>query len=103
MKREITALIACALLLATSLPSPAIEMANIQSTVSKVKYDVGNQLKYLQDSMTASLAAIMADGKVVPCPLKHTDVNANVSGSVAHVRVSQTFVNPSKEKFEAIY
>src|SRR5262245_4524329 len=103
MKRQVTVLIACVLLLATCVPAPAIEMASVQSVFSKVKYDVGRQLRYLQDSATASLAAIMSDGKVIPCPLKHTEVNAGISGSVARVHVEQTFTNPSKEKFEAVY
>ena len=37
------------------------------------------------------------------CPLKHTDVVANISGYVAHVDVKQTFTNSSKTKVEAVY
>lgn len=37
------------------------------------------------------------------CPLKHTSVNADVSGFVARVTVTQQFHNPSKEPIEAIY
>lgn len=37
------------------------------------------------------------------CPLKHTDVKANVSGYVARVTVRQQFHNPFKEKIEAVY
>jgi Ca-activated chloride channel homolog len=37
------------------------------------------------------------------CPLTHTDVKIEVSGFLARVMVSQQFVNPSKEKIEAIY
>ncbi len=43
------------------------------------------------------------DGKVVECPLKHTDVKADVSGFIARVRVTQTFFNPFKEPIEAVY
>jgi Ca-activated chloride channel family protein len=37
------------------------------------------------------------------CPLKHTDVTADVSGFVARVNVRQEFQNPSKEPVEAVY
>src|SRR5262249_54813685 len=37
------------------------------------------------------------------CPLKHTDVKAEVSGFLARVVVSQEFENPFKDKIEAVY
>jgi Ca-activated chloride channel family protein len=37
------------------------------------------------------------------CPLKHTDVVANVAGFLGRTRVKQTFHNPLDEKIEAIY
>ena len=37
------------------------------------------------------------------CPLKHTDVVANVAGSLGRTRVKQTFHNPFPEKIEAVY
>ncbi|HSS21657.1 MAG TPA: VIT domain-containing protein [Pyrinomonadaceae bacterium] len=37
------------------------------------------------------------------CPLKHTDVKADISGFLARVNVTQEFENPSKEKIEAVY
>lgn len=37
------------------------------------------------------------------CPLKHTSVSADVSGFVARVDVTQEFVNPLREKIEAVY
>src|SRR5262245_35435070 len=42
-------------------------------------------------------------GRVVECPLRHTDVQAEISGFVARVRVTQTFVNPGDEPLEAVY
>jgi len=44
-----------------------------------------------------------ADGGVVECPLKHTDVKAEISGFIASATVTQTFVNPYNEKIEAVY
>ncbi|HKP37164.1 MAG TPA: VIT and VWA domain-containing protein [Pyrinomonadaceae bacterium] len=37
------------------------------------------------------------------CPLKHTDVKADVSGFLARVTVTQEFENTFKEKIEAVY
>src|ERR1051325_8046740 len=37
------------------------------------------------------------------CPLKHTDVIADISGYVARVTVKQEFTNPSREPVEALY
>jgi Ca-activated chloride channel homolog len=37
------------------------------------------------------------------CPLKHTDVKAEVSGQLARVTVTQEFHNPFQEKIEAVY
>lgn len=37
------------------------------------------------------------------CPLKHTDVKAEISGFLARVTVTQHFWNPSGEKIEAVY
>jgi Ca-activated chloride channel family protein len=36
-------------------------------------------------------------------PLKHTDVQAEISGFISRVRVTQTFTNPSKDPIEAVY
>ncbi|HWQ36777.1 MAG TPA: TonB-dependent receptor [Blastocatellia bacterium] len=37
------------------------------------------------------------------CPLKHTEVRAAISGSLARVTVTQQFHNPTGEKIEAVY
>jgi Ca-activated chloride channel family protein len=37
------------------------------------------------------------------CPLKHTDVKAEISGFLSRVNVTQEFENPFKEKIEAVY
>lgn len=37
------------------------------------------------------------------CPLRHTDVDAEITGFLARVTVTQEFVNPSPDKVEAIY
>src|SRR5215471_13814710 len=51
-----------------------------------------------------ALQAIGRDGEPrAECPLKHTDVKAEVSGSLARVTVTQKFHNPFQEKIEAVY
>jgi Ca-activated chloride channel family protein len=48
----------------------------------------------------------VVDGKGNPtalCPLKHTDVHADVKGYVARVTVEQRFHNPSSSPVEAVY
>lgn len=42
-------------------------------------------------------------GIVADCPLKHTDVKAEISGFISRVVVTQEFENPLKEKIEAVY
>jgi Ca-activated chloride channel family protein len=51
-----------------------------------------------------SLVRVDKDGRVVEfCPLKHTSVNAEITGFLARVSVTQEFHNPSAERIEAIY
>jgi Ca-activated chloride channel family protein len=53
--------------------------------------------------VTQGALRIKQNGAVLECPLKHTDVKAEVSGFIARVKVTQTFFNPSDEKIEAVY
>ena len=56
------------------------------------------------DVTQGALRIVQKDGSVIECPLKHTDVEADVSGFIARVKVTQKFYNPSKdEKIEAVY
>jgi biopolymer transport protein ExbB/TolQ len=51
-----------------------------------------------------ALQAIDRDGRPrAECPLKHTDVKAEVSGQLARVTVTQKFRNPFQDKIEAVY
>jgi Ca-activated chloride channel family protein len=51
-----------------------------------------------------SLQVLTPDGTPkAECPLKHTDVKAEISGFLARVTVTQQFENPFKEKIEAVY
>ncbi len=46
---------------------------------------------------------VTKDQKIIPCPLKHTDVKARVDGFIASVDVTQQYTNPFSEKIEATY
>jgi Ca-activated chloride channel family protein len=57
-----------------------------------------------QQVTEGSLAILGKDGQAQAlCPLKHTDVRAEISGFITRVTVTQQFWNPSKEKIEAVY
>jgi Ca-activated chloride channel family protein len=51
-----------------------------------------------------SLAVLDSSGKPTSvCPLKHTDVKAEISGFLSRVVVTQQFENPFQEPIEAVY
>ena len=51
-----------------------------------------------------ALTVIDGNGKQkAVCPLKHTDVKAEISGFISRVVVTQQFENPFKKKIEAVY
>jgi Ca-activated chloride channel family protein len=51
-----------------------------------------------------ALQVVDASGKPKAlCPLKHTEVKAQISGFLSRVIVTQEFENPFKEKIEAVY
>ena len=51
-----------------------------------------------------SLMAVVGESKTkLPCPLKHTSVKAEISGSISRVVVTQQFENPFTERIEAVY
>lgn len=50
------------------------------------------------------LEAVGTGGKSLgACPLKHTDVKAEISGFLSRVRITQEFENNFSEKIEAVY
>src|SRR4051812_45623553 len=45
-----------------------------------------------------------SDNRLPPeCPLKHTDVKADISGFLARVTVTQQFENTARDTIEAVY
>ncbi len=56
------------------------------------------------DSTQGELTIFDKEGKPSGmCPLKHTDVKADISGFLVRATVTQEFENPSDQKIEAIY
>lgn len=55
--------------------------------------------------ITTGTMRVMSDktDEILELPLKHTDVEAEISGSISQVYVTQEFINPYKDPIEAIY
>ncbi len=57
-----------------------------------------------QSGTAGSLVVLDSSGKPKStCPLKHTDVKAEISGFLSRVVVTQEFENSFKDKIEAVY
>jgi len=66
-------------------------------------YEPQNVSAQTEDT-SGALTVIDGNGKQkAVCPLKHTDVKAEISGFISRVVVTQQFENPFKEKIEAVY
>lgn len=53
---------------------------------------------------SGALTVVDSSGKAKAlCPLKHTEVKAEISGFISRVVVTQQFENPFKDKIEAVY
>ncbi|MCG9131258.1 VWA domain-containing protein [Candidatus Poribacteria bacterium] len=57
----------------------------------------------MEQEITQGALRVEINEEIVECPLKHTDVKANIAGFIARVTVTQTFHNPYDEKIEAVY
>lgn len=57
----------------------------------------------MEQEITQGALRVEIDEEIVECPLKHTDVKADIAGFIARVTVTQTFHNPYDEKIEAVY
>jgi len=59
---------------------------------------------HAQKITQGELSAVGKDGKPLgACPLKHTDVKAEISGFLSRVKVTQEFENNFTDKIEAVY
>ena len=71
----------------------AIALYTPATTVSAQTSDTSGALVVLDETGKPKLM----------CPLKHTDVKAEISGFISRVVVTQEFENPFPEKIEAVY
>jgi Ca-activated chloride channel homolog len=73
--------------------------------VAKASKNKGTGMVTKASTVTqGSLQVLSAEGNVaLQCPLKHTDVKAEISGFLSRVMVTQEFENPFKDKIEAVY
>ncbi|MDP3509710.1 MAG: VIT and VWA domain-containing protein [Candidatus Melainabacteria bacterium] len=61
-------------------------------------------MKANEQAGSGTLVAMASGGQSLgSCPLKHTDVQTEISGYIARVTVKQVFQNPFKDKIEAVY
>ena len=66
--------------------------------------DSGALVSAQSGATAGSLQVVDPNGNLkAVCPLKHTDVKAQVSGFLSRVTVTQEFENPFKDKIEAVY
>lgn len=79
-----------------SLPSPDEELWIIQRPDEPAADDTA-------PGCGALLAVLPGEEKQVPVPLKHTDVQAQISAYIATVDVTQQYTNPYESKIEAAY
>jgi len=84
----------------TTLPWTGVLAAVVMASGISAAWGVQVRPKITQ----GTLQAIGPENKPLgDCPLEHTDVQVDISGFVARVRVTQKFANPFKDKIEAVY
>src|SRR2546430_4380503 len=90
----------------TSLKIALLLTASLAGLLAYASLNYSNAaLRAPQEEATQGALQVL-DAKGQPrglCPLKHTDVKAEISGFLSRVRVTQEFENPFKEKIEAVY
>ena len=85
-------------------PLSVIAISAVAIMVATTLRSSGGIVSAQSGSTQGSLQVLDPNGKPkAVCPLKHTDVKAEVSGFLARVVVTQEFENPFKEKIEAVY
>src|SRR5262245_36597400 len=76
----------------------------ILSTCACLLIAAANTPKAMAQATTEGSLFVITNGETAaPCPLKHTDVNAEISGFIDRVTVTQEFANPFPDKIEAVY
>ena len=84
-------------------PNMTAPPAQQQMTIARARNASFTQEPQSEDQSDGSLQVVTKDGVGDFCPLKHTNVQAEISGFLARVTVTQEFTNPSSDKVEAVY
>ncbi len=79
--------------------------SNINLPARAVSNSANSKQNFQEECGAGTLVAFSRDNRssLGICPLKHTDVNAKVSGFAARVTVRQQFHNPYQHNIEAVY
>lgn len=85
--------------LALILPAAAALMLNC----GKLQAQENGSEEVASGEITQGSLRLVKDGKTLELPLKHTDVDAKVTGYIARVKVVQHFTNPYDKPIEAVY
>ena len=87
-----------------SLSVAAVSVAAILFFIYPGSFWAGGNVAAQNGATQGTLQVVAPNGapKAV-CPLKHTDVKAEISGFLSRVTVTQEFENPFNEKIEAVY
>src|SRR5438093_1237881 len=87
-----------------SLSVAAVSIAAILFFIYPGSFWAGGNVAAQNGATQGTLQVVAPNGapKAV-CPLKHTDVKAEISGFLSRVTVTQEFENPFSEKIEAVY
>src|SRR5436190_2559443 len=85
------------------LPQPKSARSENKPDSDQLASASGRQEILEKDVTQGALRLLQPDGTLVECPLRHTDIQADISGFIGRVKVTQTFHNPTREKIEAVY
>src|SRR4051794_27027966 len=73
-------------------------------TLASAQGDVRSRARGPGSVTEGTLLALDKQGQPnLECPLKHTDVKADISGFISRVTVTQQFQNTATDKVEAVY
>lgn len=81
------------------LPAAAALMLNC----GKLQAQQNGAQEIASGEITQGSLRLVKDGKTLELPLKHTDVDAKITGYIARVKVVQHYTNPYDKPIEAVY
>ena len=81
-----------------AVTTPGSVRAEDKKSAESTESEAETRAPIAENVTQGALRVAQEDGRVVECPLKHTDVQADVSGFIARVKVTQTFYNPTTRR-----